>query len=271
MGPESRSSRERFVLDGDAARPDCFLEAAFFDDLFFDTFFAVDLPAAFFRDTFFGAAFFAFFLLAPLREADFFAAFLLPAFLVDFLVVFPADFLATFFFADLRAAGFRRAADFFFDALLVEDFFLVLLTLRFFPEALLPIFLPAPALREGARVLAVPARFRFLLAAFLAGMIDSCRSEKNAELYIGCPDMEAREQGFSLSRRDRQSGRAKPPRRPRLPRPRDHLQVPTRPSRATKVQWREAPTLCIRRRDRSLCLGAATIVLSDDIHYTIAI
>jgi hypothetical protein len=29
-----------------------------------------------------------------------------------------------------------------------------------------------------------------LLAAFFAGMFHSCRSEKNAELYIGCPNME---------------------------------------------------------------------------------
>lgn len=134
-----------------------------------------------------------FFLLEALRGAGL-AAFFVPVlflevvFLVEFLT---ADFLLLFFLLGFRAAAFFRAAGFFFDTFLAEDlaadFALLLLTLRFFPEA----FLLAPGLREELLGLLVPARFGFLLAAFLAGMGRSCGSEKNAELYIGCLDMEA--------------------------------------------------------------------------------
>ncbi|HEX7719547.1 MAG TPA: hypothetical protein VF389_07065, partial [Woeseiaceae bacterium] len=140
------------------------------------------------------------FLPEAFRDAVF-AAFLLPLpFLavvlrVDFVT---ADFLVFFFLLGFRAAAFFRAAGFFFDTFLAEDFVFVLLTLRFVPE----VFLLAAGLREELLFreepldedllgLLVPARFAFLLAAFLAGMVSSCRSEKNAELYIGCQDMEA--------------------------------------------------------------------------------
>lgn len=172
MGPDRTSCRERRIFVGvtdlPLVRPACFFDAVFvdvfFDTFFFDTFFFDVLAgeragAAFLREAFFDGAFVDFFLLGRLRETDFFAAFF-------FL---PGAFLATFFFAGLRAAGLRRTAAFVFGAFLVEDFFLVLLTLGFFPE----VFLRMPGFREDARAMPAPVRFRFLLAAFLAGMIDS--------------------------------------------------------------------------------------------------
>jgi hypothetical protein len=100
---------------------------------------------------------------------------------------FEADFFADFF----AAAGFARATVFFFlDAFFAEDF----LALIF---CLLPaVFLLAFDLRDAAAFLPVPARFCLLLAAFFAGMFHSCRSEKNAELYIGCSNMEAQNPAF---------------------------------------------------------------------------
>jgi hypothetical protein len=77
-------------------------------------------------------------------------------------------FLTTFdFFADVffRATGFRFAA--------------------FFREAFV-------------------AGLRFLLAVFFAGIFDSCRSEKNAQLYIAAVDMEASKTGFFRRRRKRE-------------------------------------------------------------------
>lgn len=138
-----------------------------------------------------------FFLPEAFRGAAFAAFFLAPRFLA---VVFPADFLAADFFVLFFLPGFRVAAffraGFFFDTFLVDDlatvFLLVLLTLRFVPE----VFLLAPGLRAALFGLLVPVRFAFLLAAFLAGMVGSCRSEKNAELYIGCLDMEALISGY---------------------------------------------------------------------------
>ncbi len=159
-----------------------------------DTFLrAADLPAFvdfFLPEAFRGAAFAAFaaFFVAP----RFLAVVFLDVFLVDF---FAADFFLLFFLPGFRVAAFFRAG-FFFDTFLVDDlaadFLLVLLTLRFVPE----VFLLAPGLRAALFGLLVPVRFAFLLAAFLAGMVGSCRSEKNAELYIGCLDMEALISGY---------------------------------------------------------------------------
>jgi hypothetical protein len=154
-----------FLLDVvfrvDVLLPDL-LEEAFLED---------DFAAAFLREGF-----------RPAVLADF-----LETFFVDFLpgffvpVFFAVDFLTDFF----AVAGFDRATDFFFDAFFAEDFFVLI------PCFLPAVFLLAVDLRDAAAFLPVPARFCFLLAAFFAGMFHSCRSEKNAELYIGCSDMEA--------------------------------------------------------------------------------
>jgi hypothetical protein len=158
--------------------------AAFFTDFLPDFLLLADFVdglAVFFRAADFPALF-----------ADFLRCFFVAFFLGDF---FDADFFAAFF-ADFRdVAGFLRAADFFFDAFFFDTFFFdaffagdfLALTLRFLPAALLL----AVDFRDAAVFLPVPARFCFLLAAFFAGMFHSCRSEKNAELYIGCRNMEA--------------------------------------------------------------------------------
>jgi hypothetical protein len=114
--------------------------------------------------------------------ADFLFTFFVAFFLADF---FDADFFAAFFADFPDVAGFLRTVDFFFDAFFAGDFFV--LTLCFLPAA----FLLAVDFRDAVVFLPVPARFCFLLAAFFAAMFHSCRSEKNAELYIGCPNMEA--------------------------------------------------------------------------------
>ena len=187
IGPASKSCRgarlaaplPRFaatvvLLAGlDAAAVGFFLLAVRFTDLLPDLLadFVGGLAAVFLRAAVFPALFPAFLL-------TFFVAF----FRADF---FDADFFAAFFADFPDVAGFFRAAGFFFD-----DFFPVAflaLTLRFLPAA----FLPAVDFRDADAFLPVPARFCFLLAAFFAGMFHSCRSEKNAELYIGCPNMEA--------------------------------------------------------------------------------
>lgn len=145
---------------------------------------ALRVEADFFLpETFFFAGAFAAFFLGLDFLVAFLVAFLDEDFLADFLA---AAFFVLFFLPGFRAADFFRAAGFFFDAFLAEVRVLafVLLTLRFFPA----VFLPAAALRaEPAEPLGrlTTARFRFLLAVFLAGMVCSCRSEKNAELYIG--------------------------------------------------------------------------------------
>jgi hypothetical protein len=140
-----------------------------------DTFLAEDFAAAFFCDGF---------LAVP--EAD-----LLLTFLVDFLVDFFVPAFLAADFADFFAAGFALAAVFFFFAAFFADEFFALIL------CLLPaVFLLAVDLRDAAAFLPVPARFCFLLAAFFAGMFNSCRSEKNAELYIGCLDMEAQNSAF---------------------------------------------------------------------------
>jgi hypothetical protein len=173
-----------------------FLPAAFFVDGRVDGFAAGFLRAAVAPEPLadFLLTFFVTFFLSELPEADFLVGFL-AVFFVDFL----AGFLADFFGVD----AFLRGTDFFFDAFFFEDFFA--LTLRFLPAA----FLLAVAFREAVVFLPLPARFGFLLAAFFAGMLHSCRSEKNAELYIGCPNMEAQfhaifrgPQGFSTRGRD---------------------------------------------------------------------
>jgi hypothetical protein len=173
MGPDNRSLRERlgavWPFVSGAARPAAGLAAAFFDTAFagpaflllagvFATFF-VDLPAL---DLVLLAAFAGvFFRVAFLEEAFLRAAFLGVAFL----------FLATFLF---------------------DDFLLV--TLRFLPL----VFLLAGAdLRVAAFFLLAAVRFRFLLAVVFAGMLDSCRSEKNAGLYRARLNLEARSGAFS--------------------------------------------------------------------------
>lgn len=96
-------------------------------------------------------------------------------------VLFLAGFLA--------AVAFLRPAAFVAAFLGVADF---LLTFDFFP---VDFFLDddprVAAFRRGA-----DARARCLLVAFLAAIPDSCRSEKNAELYIACVYMEAQKQAF---------------------------------------------------------------------------
>ena len=144
-------------VEGDFFLPETFFFAGAFAAFFPGVDFPVDFPGVDFLVAFLGEDFFA-----DLLAEAFFVLFFLPGF---------------------RAADFFRAAGFFFDAFLAEVrvLLLVLLTLRFFPEA----FLPAAALRPEPLGRLTTARFRFLLAAFLAGMVCSCRSEKNAELYIG--------------------------------------------------------------------------------------
>jgi hypothetical protein len=56
--------------------------------------------------------------------------------------------------------------------------------------------------------------FRFLLAAFFAGIVDSCRLEKRRGLYIACPRMEA----YSEPRRPRLRASRMRGRSPPLPR-----------------------------------------------------
>jgi hypothetical protein len=158
------------------------------------------LPAVFFAE-----GFAAVFLRAAAFPAPF--DFLLTFFVAFFLTgVLEADFLVDFrtdFFVDfLDAAGFFRAAVFFFDAFLAEDFFA--LSLRFLPGA----FLLAADFRDAVVFLPLPARFCFLLAAFFAGIFHSCRSEKNAELYIGYPNMEA-QSASSFAGVARQCGRVR--------------------------------------------------------------
>jgi hypothetical protein len=178
IGPESTSPRDLDLL-AVATRPFVLGADAFF--LLADFFTLVDffeddllLLAGFLRLGAFLACFFLledfFFAAGILREAFFLAT---------------AFFPAAFFFA----AGFFRTAalreDFFFD-----NFFLV--TLAFFPEDFFldGDFRDAAFLREAADLA------RLFVEAFLAAISCSCRSEKNAGLYIDCCHMEARKQGF---------------------------------------------------------------------------
>ncbi|MDH4073054.1 MAG: hypothetical protein OEV41_08120, partial [Gammaproteobacteria bacterium] len=91
-----------------------------------------------------------------------------------------AFFFATFFFETFFfAAGFLRD-----DAFFGDTFFL--LTFRFDPWDVFRVtgLRPAAFFREAF------AGARFLLAVFFAGIIFSCRSEKNAQLYIAVVHME---------------------------------------------------------------------------------
>jgi hypothetical protein len=189
-----RAAVEPVFLAGRAAAAGCFLPGAPLPDflpglLLLAFLLLVFFPLAFLRLADFLADGFA----AFLRAAVFPAAFLLTFFVAFFLpdVFLDADFFTDFFADFLDVAGFFRATDFFLEAFLVEDF--LPLTLRF----LLAAFLLAVDFRDAVVFLPVPARLRFLLAAFFAGMFHSCRSEKNAELYIGCTNMEACLHGFS--------------------------------------------------------------------------
>lgn len=154
------------------------------------------LAEAFLAEAFLAEAFLAEAFLAGafLREAGFFFdfdAFFFAVFLTAFdLLFFPAAFLLTFFFVGrFLATGFLRETAFFF-AFFDAAFFLV--TLAFLPV----VFFRETAFFEAAFLRAVPAFLRFLLAVFFAGIFDSCRSEKNAGLYIGWGHMEAQFPGL---------------------------------------------------------------------------
>jgi hypothetical protein len=67
-----------------------------------------------------------------------------------------------------------------------------LVTLAFFPDG----FFLDGDLRDAAFLRGAADLARFLVEAFLAAIFCSCRSEKNAGLYIDCSYMEARKQGF---------------------------------------------------------------------------
>jgi hypothetical protein len=193
-------------------------------------FFVAFLPDVFRPAGFFAEAFFVTFRRDGFLAADFFAV---------FLAVGLAAFRAAVFRDDFFRGDFVRAADLRADAVFDLDFFLV--TLRFVPVA----FLPADVLRDAALFLPPPAALRLLLAAFFAGIIDSCRSEKNAELYIAGPNMEAYFQPFF-----RASGGCFPP------------------PPGSRADAREH---CEETFATPQCLTAATIVLSGDFHYTTAI
>lgn len=195
IGPERRSWRERrfagaAVRWGAERRCAALFTPRFFElevlevdrfelDFFLAAFFGAAalrdgdfLRAADFFDAFFFEAVF-FGLLAAFREPDFFDvtffrdAFLAAVFLAFFLAVFfadlPAALRATVFFDD-----FLRAAVLLFDVAFTLDFFR--LTFRLLPV----VFLLAAALRDAAFLRLAPALFRFLLAAFFAGIPDTC-------------------------------------------------------------------------------------------------
>lgn len=166
-----------------------FFDAAFFDVTFFDEdFLAVALPdflAVFFLE--------AGFFLPAFLDDDFLAEDFLAEdfFFVAFFVTFLRE-AAFFFGAFLLLAGFLRAIVFFFDDFFAATFFL--LTLDFLPAVFLlePDFALAADFREAFTGL------RFLLAVFFAGISYSCRSEKNAQLYIASSDMEGLIIGFEV-------------------------------------------------------------------------
>lgn len=186
IGAVSRSARA-FDREAVATRPRDLGDAKFFR-------LTVAL-ADFLRLTAFLATFFG---LAVLLVAGFFLVtgfFWLAGFLLNFFFV--ADFgTAGFFLADFFA-GFFFATGFFRLVLFREDFFAIdffLVTLDFFPAG----FFRDDVLRLPAFLREEAALVRFLRAAFLAAIVYSHRSEKNAELYIDCGHMEAQKQRFFL-------------------------------------------------------------------------
>jgi hypothetical protein len=119
-----------------------------------------------------------------------------------FLDAFLDAFLATFFFAI-----FFLLTRFFFVALDLDARFLVtaffLVTLRLLLALPGAGFFFAVTFRRVAETL-----FRFLLAAFFAGILDSCRLEKRRGLYIACRRMEAHSEPGGAPVSGRQNGRA---------------------------------------------------------------
>lgn len=89
--------------------------------------------------------------------------------------------MVTFLDADFFVAGFLRATVFFF----ADTFFL--LTVRLVPAD----FDLLTGLRLAAFFREPLASLCLLLAVFFTGISASCRSEKNAQLYIDEADMEA--------------------------------------------------------------------------------
>ena len=189
IGPDKRSLR-RFALERlmGTLRATAFLPAVFLRLRPVAAAFLV--LTAFFLAIFFLATGFFFvtvFLLARFFTGDFAAARFLDARL------FAADFLATaflfvtfFFRADFFAAGFFRATDFFLDDFFADTFFLLTVLFLVTGFFLVDGLLLAAFFREAF------AGLRFLLAVFFAGIVNSYRSEKNAQLYIACRHMEAR-------------------------------------------------------------------------------
>lgn len=190
IGPDSRSRRAAVLLTGTlrmagvlvaaGLRPGAFLAAFLVLTAFFLLTFS---PAAgffcaiiFFLTAFFTAGFLAArFLLARLLAADFLAS---------------AFLFATFFLpADFFAAGFFRAI-----ALFADVFFFV--TSGFFPA----VFFLVDGLLFEAFLRDALAGLRLLLAVFFAGIFNSYRSEKNAQLYIAYWHMEARISRFFCRR-----------------------------------------------------------------------
>jgi hypothetical protein len=153
-------------LAAGTARPRSFLPGRGTLTFFFETFFF----ETFFFETFFFATFFF--------ETFFFEVFFLAAF---FLATF---FLETFFFATFFLATFFFAVFFLVARFFVTAFFLV--TLR-----LLAAFLRAGFFFAVTFLRVALAFWRFLLAAFFAGIFDSCRIEKRRGLYMASSRMEA--------------------------------------------------------------------------------
>lgn len=212
------------------------------------------LAAACLRPGAFLAAFFvltAFFLLTFfLADGFFFAAFMAAGFLAArFLLerLLAADFLASaflfaifFLLADFFAAGFFRAIAFFLDAVFADIFFFV--TLGFFPA----VFLLVDGLLFAAFFREALASLRFLLAVFFAGIFNSGRSEKNAQLYIAWWYMEARISRFFCGRVSASFGRLLMA----------FLRLP------------DAPEVAILAALSALLPRLATIVLCCNLHYT---
>lgn len=191
MGPDSISALERglrgegFRSTGSGFATSFLRTGALWLTFLLPAFFLAEglVLATFFLDAFLATGFFllTFFLLAGF----FFETFFLVTFFLD------PDFFLDTFFVDFFAAGFLRATVFFFDAFFVDAFFLV--TFDFLPVG----FFLLTGVRLAAFFREVLAGLRFLLALFFAGIVYSCRFEKNAQLYIDECDMEALKKTFS--------------------------------------------------------------------------